>query len=132
MPSNSQNANPFVLKKEGEFSKALLAYANEYADAQSEGNEFIAQVCFDQMIDVELLELLKKERRFNNLTDLKREVGGRLKTTLTEQEASTDRFDEHFANSWGKFSRKGKASLSVPKERLLVSGSNGKKRSNEP
>lgn len=131
MPSyNSQNANPFVLKKDGKFSKALLAYAGEYADAQSEGNEFIAQVCFDQMIDVELLNLLKKERKFDNLTDMKREIGGRLKTTLTEQEASTDRFDEHFANSWGKFARKGKPSLSVRKERLLVSGSNAKKRSN--
>lgn len=131
MPSyNSQNANPFVLKKEGEFGKALLAYASEYADAQSEGNEFIAQVCFDQMIDVELLNLLKKERKFDNLTDMKREIGGRLKTTLTEREASTDRFDEHFANSWGKFARKGKPSLSVRKERLLVSGSNANKRSN--
>ena len=58
MQENSNGNNPFMLKREGKFPDALLAYAHQYVEAMQERNEYIAQTCLDQMIDVRLLEFL--------------------------------------------------------------------------
>ena len=122
---NGEIGNPYILKREGKFTEALQTYADEFVQAHCVGDEFIARVCFDQMIDVKLLDLLSRNRRFGSLSDLKREVIFHLKDAVREPKRLDGRFQEYFEISWGKFDRRKNARplMSVRKEQLVGSGS---------
>lgn len=122
---NSDIENPFVLKRHGKFNAAISAYVRRYSEALREGNEYIAQMCFDQMVDIRLLELLKEGRKFNTLPALKRSVEDYLAKVLQNSELYEETFHEHFGRSWEKISRQqdGHALFSVRREQLVHSRS---------
>jgi hypothetical protein len=113
--------NPFILKREGNFAAAMWAYAREYARARQDGNEYIAQVCFDQMVDIHLIELLRERRMFGSLHELKHDVQSRLAEVLQEIEGHQELLHKHLETSWSKFSRprKGRRGFSVSKRQLI-------------
>ena len=122
---NNETGNPYILKRQGKFGIALQTYADKCLQAHDEGDEFIAQVCFDQMIDITLLEFLKGNRRFSKTGDLKREVNIHLKEAVRESKMLDGRFQDYFDSSWEKFGRvsNGQSLLSVRKEQLIGSDS---------
>jgi hypothetical protein len=125
---NLKTDNPFILKRQGKFHEALLAYAQQYAEALREGNEYKARVCFDQMVDIRLLELLRERRTFANTRELKYHVRDYLAEILQEVSVSQDSLHEHFDISWAKFPRRreGRPLFSVGKEQLVQSKSNSR------
>ena len=119
---NSQNGefgNPYILKREGKFNEALQSYAYEFVSAHNESNEYIAQMCFDQMLDAQLLEFLKKRQRFETMKDLKRQAQARLNKVVREN--FDGRFAEYFDSSWKKFDRRKDATplMSVHRDLLI-------------
>ena len=71
MLDNSDPKDAFVLKKEGNFSAASEAYARWYGEALRDGNEYIARMCFDQLVDLQLLTLLRDGVAFRSVSELK-------------------------------------------------------------
>ena len=134
-PEPETKKNPFLLKKRGELEPALNGYAERLAQAAKEGNTFMAEVCFDQMFDIELLRYSKSGSRFSNLADLK----ARLKADLTSQCPDLDyyyqrglidlTFEHFFASSWRKYTYRGKVKrpFSVPAHLLVAQSKGGKK-----
>ena len=120
---NGETENPYILKREGRFIEALQLYADKCQKAHNERNEFIAQVCFDQMVDAQLLELLRENRSFRRLRDLELEVSNHLKQVVSEWANLDEHFQQYFENSWGKFDRRGRPLLSVRREQLIISKS---------
>ncbi len=115
----SSHENPFILKRAGKFDKALILYAQEYVNARHEENAYIEEICFDQMVDIKLLEFLKgvlnEERQpFKNRMQLRNEVSKQLEEFLYTKEASggQEQFQKHFNKSWGEISQK--IELTIP------------------
>lgn len=135
-------ATPFGLKQQGKFSDALDSYAAQFAKALETKNEFIAETCFDQMLDLVLLLLYveverQRERvyeeaaslrgrgnlqgRYSSMTDLKKKVRSYLNQYLpTSLHGRT--LDPYFERSWDKFKRLARRQtrgFSVRKEQLV-------------
>ena len=87
---NGETENPYILKRRGKFGRALKTYADKCKKAHIDGDEFIAQVCFDQMVDVKLRS--SEEKQESNPSDLKHEVSLHLKKVIREHEILDGRF----------------------------------------
>lgn len=112
----------FYLKRSGAFKEALRAYAREYAQNLRQENPFIAQVCFEEMVDTSLLHYLKEDRLFETKEKLVAFLRNELLDILKSQEAYDGKsFDEHFRSCQRKlFPRgKGKTPFSVDRRLLL-------------
>ena len=125
MVENSDFKDAFVLKKEGNFPAASEAYARSYGEALQDGNEYIARMCFDQLVDVQLLALLRDGAMFRNVSELRRGVRVHIDEMLLHVQAPRELVSEHFDLSWQKFPRQkdGHPLFSVEKERLVRVGS---------
>lgn len=124
-----ETQNPFYLKRQGKFQEALIAYAQVYAEAIRDENKFIAEMCFDQMVDIRLLQLLREGATFDRVPDLQRSVSDYLDGVLRDLEAPENSSHEFFDRSWDKFPRqkKGRPLFSVGKEQLVRSGSESRR-----
>ena len=85
-----EGASPFDLKRKGDFARALTAYAREFSSALEREDGFIAEISFEQMFDVCLLEHLQKGSRFETRTELLESIKERLAETLRLE--STDNY----------------------------------------
>ncbi len=123
---HTEEDNAFILKQRGKFVEAMQAYARRHAKACEEKNEHIAQLCFDQMLDVQLLQLLKSGTRFKNATDLKHTASIYLASVLRELGAFDDSIRKYFDRSWAKFpsQKEGHPLFSAGREQLVHSRSN--------
>lgn len=55
-----QKQTPFELKRLGKLDRALEGYALEFAAAVDKNNKFLAEVSFDQMLDIVLMRYLRE------------------------------------------------------------------------
>lgn len=98
----------FYLKRKGAFREALLAYAREYAESLRQENPFIAKVCFEEMVDVSLLQYLKEQRHFKD----DKELLGSIRHDLIEalqRDYDDGKFDELLRYCRRKLIRKGRS-----------------------
>ena len=124
MVEDSDFKDAFVRKKEGNFPAASEAYARSYGEALQDGNEYIARMCFDQLVDVQLLALLKDGAIFRNVSELRRGVRVHIDEMLVHLQAPLEHISKHFDLSWQKVPRQrdGHPMFSVEKERLIRVG----------
>ena len=79
--------SPFELKVKGDFEDALRMYALRYVESLESENAHIAEICFDQMFDICLLEYLKQGDRFESKSKLLEAVERRLRDVLSFEES---------------------------------------------
>lgn len=78
--------SPFELKMKGDFEQALREYARHYVESIRSGNFPIAEICFDQMFDICLLDHLKAGSRFESKSKLLETIERRLLNVLSLEE----------------------------------------------
>ena len=116
--ADNRQMNPFRLKRKGAFSEALLGYARLYANSAQSGNTKVAELCFEQMFDIELLIFLKEQKQFRDHRELAAAMRRRLCEALEDVDCRTmEGFDSH---------------LDDYKEHLLRGGGGGKAFSVDP
>lgn len=99
MHSNIEEAEPsFKLKRKGDFGQALTAYAREYSSSLRSENSFIADICFEQMFDICLLDYLKEEHHFATKEELLKAIETKLLETLRRADAYEKDFGRRFAS----------------------------------
>lgn len=124
----------YVLKRKGEFDKALQAYAKEYRrntqgediepdNIRREGSRYLARLCFEEMVDIILITYLRDQRRFDTSVSLLNTLRDDLERLFAEMQIrDAEGFEEFFNRSRRKlFPRgRGKSAFSVDRNQLLT------------
>ena len=99
MYRNTEEAkSPFELKVKGDFEQALTEYAHHYVESLKSENDPIADICFDQMFDICLLEHLKQGLRFETERKLFEAIERRLLDVLSQEETGREEFKKRLSS----------------------------------
>nr|MDO8079352.1 hypothetical protein [Candidatus Freyarchaeota archaeon] len=97
----------FELKRNGDFEEALKAYIIEYKFAITKGNNFIADICFEQIFDCQFLNYLKEGRLFLNKDEMLNTIQSSILNITSDFNIPRDEFIHRFNTNKQKFYRKG-------------------------
>jgi len=114
-------SSPYYQKREGEFEKALEAYASRLKNAQAHSNQFLIETCFDQIFDVQLLLYAKNGKRFSGIQELKRRLRRDIQSILNMIEDQTpDELEKLFTSCWNRFTPRGRGRNPFSVDRRLL------------
>ena len=114
-------SSPYYLKRKGEFEKALEVYTSRLKNAQAHSNQFLIEICFDQIFDVQLLLYAKIGKRFSGIQELKRRLRQDMQSILSMREDQTPHgFEKLFTSCWSRFTPKGRGKNPFSVDRRLL------------
>lgn len=124
MFQTEETVSPFTLKMKGDFEEALIEYASRYFESIRSENELIADICFDQIFDICLLEHLKEGRKFESKGKLLEDIERSLVNVLTREEAGHEEFKKRFGSCNRRLFPRGRSTgaFSVDAKWLLKTG----------
>ena len=122
-----EGGSPFELKVKGDFERALAEYARRYAESIESQNDFIAEVCFDQMFDICLLEHLRRGLRFKTKRELLEAIENRLMDVLSVEGSHRGEFQKRLTSCTRRLSPRGRGApaFSVDPKWLLKATAEG-------
>lgn len=74
---------PYELKRLGNLGKALEGYAVEFATALDKKSQFLAEECFNQMLDIVLMRYMQQKQCFPNKQSLMTQAQHELEEVLS-------------------------------------------------
>ncbi|PKB73167.1 MAG: hypothetical protein BZY75_03280 [SAR202 cluster bacterium Io17-Chloro-G7] len=113
--------SPFYLKRKGEYEKALKAYAHFFAGALAGENRLVAETCFDQMFDTQLLIYARDETRFSGAKQLRGRLRQDIQATLRkEADEMSLSVGKLYSSCWSRFIPNGRGPSKFNVDRRLL------------
>ena len=114
--------NLIAHKNNGEFELALDMYSQRFGEALGNGNEFVAEKCFEQVFDILLLTYRIAGPLFHSESDLQRSLSQDVTDRLANWDTNEAKLvDSFFEDCWRRMKPRGRGQnpFSVNRDALV-------------